>query len=123
MTRSGVLFCTLLMQTDLLAGRSGRQVFQDTSTTNACGWRPGADDCLDLSVWTRRSPAEGEAQIADVSTWRSMRRRAGENWRLAITARAPAKAVAVWTDADRLAQVFIKLIVSTGRTMRRERRS
>ncbi len=71
------------------------------------------DDLLDLAVLEhgRVTLHEGEAMLSDVldRAIRSAGAQAGTG-RLAILRDPSAEAMAIWTDADRLAQVFINLI-------------
>jgi len=105
-------FSEILMQTDLL-DEAARARFSRIIHDESLRLTRLLDDLLDLSVLEhgRVTLHEGEAQIADVLDRAIYAAGAqAETGRLAITRDRPAEAVAVWTDADRLAQVFINLI-------------
>ena len=105
-------FSEILMQTDQL-DEAARARFSRIIHDESLRLTRLLDDLLDLSVLEhgRVTLHEGEAQIADVLDRAIYAAGAqAETARLAIVRDREAEAVAVWTDADRLAQVFINLI-------------
>jgi signal transduction histidine kinase len=105
-------FSEILMQADPLddaaRARFSRIIHDETLRLTRL-----LDDLLDLSVLEhgRVTLHEGEALLADVldRAIHAAGAQAGDG-RLTILRDRTAEAVAVWTDADRLAQVFINLI-------------
>ncbi len=105
-------FSEILMQGDTLDD-SARTRFSKIIHDESLRLTRLLDDLLDLSVLEhgRVTLHEGEAQLCDVLD-RAIHAAGAqaETGRLAIARDRETETVAIWTDADRLAQVFINLI-------------